>query len=587
MAIGVETGRNLTADEPAAAAPRNGIAGLLARVWRVVTLNAFSSLIRRIVFLNLAALLLLLGGILFLNQFRAGLIDARVQSLMTQGETIARQIAADAAFDNSVRRFDPGELFGGSPGAAALMPLDQQVFFSIDPSRAGQIIGQVIAPSQVFARLYDTDGGFLYDSRFATNMIFRQELPPPGQEASWFDRTWNTITGWFGRSGLPVYREIGYSNGSAYPEVASALTGERDTTTWITDRGAMMVSVAVPIQRVSAVVGVLQLSTFAGDIDAIVRDERRAILNIFALVGIVTVLLSFMLAGTIATPLRRLADAADRVKKGGLKSRPQIPDYTSRRDEIGHLSGAIREMTSSLYDRIDAIERFAADVSHELKNPLTSLRSAVETLPLAKTEDAKARLGAIIQHDVRRLDRLISDIADASRLDAELNRRDAEPVDLARLLEAVVGLAGETTPAEGATFKLEVESADDDAFITIGHDTRLSQVFNNLLDNARSFSPPGGTVTVALRRVGPDIEVAVTDDGPGIRAERIERVFERFYTDRPGQDSFGQNSGLGLSISQQIVEAHEGRIRAENITRPDGSVAGARFVVRLPAAVKA
>lgn len=592
MAIGIETERTLPADAAAAAPPRpSGLTSAPSRVLRIVSLGAFSSLTRRIVFVNLAALVLLVGGILVLNQFRAGLIDARVQSLFTQGETIARQIAADAAFDNSVRRIDPQELFAAEAGAAAgLLALDSSTFFSIDPERAGQIIGQVISPGQVRARLYDSEGGFLYDSRYATNQILTSDLPPPGSGPSWLERAWNTVTGWFGRDSLPVYRDTGWANGSAYPEVASALVGERATTTWVNDRGAMIVSVAVPVQRVSAVMGVLQLSTPAGDIDAIVSGEREAILNIFALVVVVTVLLSLLLAGTIATPLRKLADAADRVRKGGLRMRPQIPDFSRRRDEIGHLSVALREMTNSLYSRIDAIESFAADVSHELKNPLTSLRSAVETLPLAKTEAAKARLAGIIQHDVRRLDRLISDIADASRLDAELTRREAEPVDLLKLLQTVVTIAGETTPPGGPRIVLSTAEAERGGYVVSGHDIRLSQVFNNLLDNARSFSPPGSTIKVFLRRAGRDVEIIVEDEGPGIKAEQIERIFDRFYTDRPEQDSFGQNSGLGLSISRQIVEAHHGRIRPENIIRPAAGktgvaeVAGARFTVRLPAA---
>jgi two-component system sensor histidine kinase ChvG len=277
------------------------------------------------------------------------------------------------------------------------------------------------------------------------------------------------------------------------------------------------------------------------------------------------------------------------VRRGG-RGRPQIPDFSGRRDEVGHLSQAVREMTGALYNRIDAIESFAADVAHELKNPLTSLRSAVETLPLAKTPESKARLTDIIQHDVRRLDRLITDISDASRLDAELARQDAEPVDMAQLLTTIVGLARQTAGPDGPKLVLEIPKADANAWFVLGRDTRLGQVFNNLLDNARSFCSKDGTVRVAMRRRGDMIEVVVEDDGPGIRAEQVERIFERFYTDRPEGESFGQNSGLGLSITKQIVEAHRGRIFAENRTRVGADpqqppeVIGARFTVRLPAA---
>jgi len=265
----------------------------------------------------------------------------------------------------------------------------------------------------------------------------------------------------------------------------------------------------------------------------------------------------------------------------------EIPDFTKRRDEIGHLSGALRDMTDALYSRIEAIESFAADVAHELKNPLTSMRSAVETLPLAKTDASRARLLTVIEHDVKRLDRLISDISDASRLDAELQRRETGAVDLKRLLTTVVTIANEVRHDDGVTVSLKFEG-NPAAFVIPGHDSRLGQVVDNLIDNARSFSPQGGNVRVTCRRLKQEIEIVVDDDGPGVRADALEKIFQRFYTDRPHQ-GFGQNSGLGLSISKQIVEAHGGRLWVENRLAPatgDGNppeVVGARFIVRLPA----
>jgi two-component system sensor histidine kinase ChvG len=273
------------------------------------------------------------------------------------------------------------------------------------------------------------------------------------------------------------------------------------------------------------------------------------------------------------------------------RSRVEIPDMTARADEIGHLSGALREMTNSLYARIEAIESFAADVSHELKNPLTSLRSAIETLPLAKNEESRQRLLAVIQHDIKRLDRLISDISDASRLDADLQRHEAAPVNLRKLLDAVAQLANEVPRDDGVTVNVNFAPADvsDEQLTLPGNDSRLGQVIDNLVQNARSFSPQGGKVRILCTRHKDEIEVAVEDDGPGIRSDALKRIFERFYTDRP-ESRFGQNSGLGLSISRQIVEAHGGRIWAENRLTPVSKsgeaprVAGARFVVRLPAA---
>jgi two-component system sensor histidine kinase ChvG len=316
-----------------------------------------------------------------------------------------------------------------------------------------------------------------------------------------------------------------------------------------------------------------------------VEAERLAIVKVFLIAAGVMVILSVLLAGTIAGPVRRLAEGAERVRRR-IRTRVEIPDFTRRRDEIGHLSGALRDMTSALYTRIEAIESFAADVAHELRNPLTSLRSAVETLPMAKTDANRKRLLDVIEHDVRRLDRLISDISDASRLDAELQRQEVAPVNLARLLEALVKAANEVR-RDDVTVTLAFEGGPATNFQVPGHDSRLGQVVSNLLDNARSFSPPGGTVRIAVRKLKSDVEIIVDDDGPGIQPDTLEKIFERFYTDRPHQ-GFGQNSGLGLSISKQIVEAHGGRVWVENRTESAGPgeparVLGARFVVRLPA----
>jgi two-component system, OmpR family, sensor histidine kinase ChvG len=327
------------------------------------------------------------------------------------------------------------------------------------------------------------------------------------------------------------------------------------------------------------------LSTQGADIDDMVEAERLAIVKVFFVAAGVMVVLSMLLAGTIAGPVRRLADGAERVRRR-IRTRVEIPDFTRRRDEIGELSGALRDMTNALYTRIEAIESFAADVAHELRNPLTSLRSAVETLPLARNDNSRARLLAVIEHDVRRLDRLISDISDASRLDAELQRQEAAPVDLAKLLDALVKAANEIR-TDDVSVTLSFEGGSLSNFKVPGHDSRLGQVVSNLVDNARSFSPPGGTVRITCRRLKSEIEILVDDDGPGIQPEALDKIFERFYTDRPEQ-GFGQNSGLGLSISKQIIEAHGGTIRVENRITVAGRteeprVLGARFVVRLPA----
>lgn len=547
-----------------------------------------SSLTRRIVLLNLGGLFALLVGFLYLNQFRQGLIDARVQSLTTQAEIIAAAIASSATVDADALTIDPEKLLKLAPGQS--LELDQEsdpgLQFSINPDRVGPLVRRLASPTRTRARIYDRDGGLLFDSRSITarSNILGSDLPPPGaqERIGWLERLRRLIPDFAHFEKAPLYEEIGVGNGRLYPEVAAALAGQARSFTRVNHQGATVVTVAAPIQRFHTVRGVLLLSTQGGDIDDAIAGERRALLRIFLAAAAVMFLLSAALAGTIAEPIRKLAEAADRVRRG-VKSRQEIPDFTDRDDEIGHLSGALRDMTRALYNRIEAIERFAADVAHELKNPLTSLRSAVETLPIAKTEASRARLLEVIHHDVRRLDRLISDISDASRLDAELARGDREPVDLGKLCHALVDAANQIERGDGVTVRMIEQDGPIRDALVFGHDSRLGQVFNNLIDNARSFSLAGAEVRLIFRRAASGYEICVEDDGPGIPEHALERIFERFYTDRPSQ-SFGNNSGLGLSISRQIVESHGGTIRAENRVDAEGEVLGARFVVFLPEA---
>jgi len=599
--------RSLTKREPEAgvgaeekdeALPRPHRRGLgrvgdwLRRAFQFFVAQSSSSVTRRIVTLNVFGLLALSVGILYLSQFRAGLIDARVQSLLVQGQIIAGAIAASATVEtdssitinpDTLLNLQPGQSYG--PSEDALYGID----FPINPERVAPILRRLISPTKTRARIYDRDGVPLVDSRnlFGRGDILRFDLPPPtAEKPGLFERAFVAVRLWLGRGDLPLYHELGAENGKGYPEVSRALNGQDSTMVRINDRGDVIVSVAVPVQRFRAVRGALMLSTQGADIDDMVEAERLAILKVFLIAAAVMVLLSILLAGTIAEPVRRLADAAESVRRR-IRSRVEIPDFTRRRDEIGHLSGAFRDMTNALYSRIEAIESFAADVAHELKNPLTSLRSAVETLPLAKSDESRARLLNIIQHDVRRLDRLISDISDASRLDAELQRQEAAPVDFAKLLSTVVAVANEVKREDGVTVTLKFEGGGARAFLVPGHDSRLGQIIDNLIENARSFSPQNGSVRVTCRRLKDNLEILVDDDGPGVRPDAIEKIFERFYTDRPYQ-GFGHNSGLGLSISKQIAEAHGGTIWVENrlgALGEDGApaVLGARFVVRLPA----
>jgi two-component system sensor histidine kinase ChvG len=567
-----------------------------------------SPLTRRIVVLNLGGLAALLIGFLYLNQFREGLIEAKVQSLQIQAEIIAAAIAASATVETDSIAIDPEKLLQLAPGESYGLADETapSLEFSINPERIGPVLHRLASPTRTRARIYDRDGYLLLDSYSLTSRsnIMRYDLPPPARQApsSLWTRIGDGLKRLTGQSGLFVYEDPGVGNGKSYPEVTRALSGGAQSIVRVDAKRETIVLVAVPIQRFRAVRGALLLSTQGDDIDKIIASERWAIVRIFLVSSVIMFLLSLFIAGTIAEPIRRLAGAAERVRRG-TKARREIPDFTGRSDEIGHLSGALRDMTKALYDRIEAIERFAADVAHELKNPLTSLRSAVETLPVARLPESRQRLLAIIAHDVRRLDRLISDISDASRLDAEMARDDVDLVDLSRLLETVAAMANLITDTGAVRVEFAVappgplEDSRRRAFLVLGHDSRLGQVFNNLFDNARSFSAADGSVRVVLRptkdytaqgHTRDGFEITIDDDGPGIPANAFERIFERFYTDRPGQ-GFGQNSGLGLSISRQIIEAHGGRISALNrIGRPGadglGPVLGARFLIFLPKA---
>lgn len=550
----------------------------------------FSSLTRRILVLNLAALGVLVSGILYLNQFKEGLIDARVESLMTQGEIIAAAIAASATVSTDSITIDPEKLLELQAGQT-ISPTDDSIDameFPINPERVAPLLRRLISPTRTRARIYDRDANLMLDSQhlYAGGQVLRFDLPPvTNDDETYFESSVNWVMQIFRRNDLPLYEESPGGNGAAFPEVMTALTGGASTIVRMNEQGGLVVSIAVPVQRFRAVLGVLQLSTQGSDIDRIVQAERLAIVRVSAVAVFVTAILSMLLASTIANPLRRLAAAAVRVRRG-VRTREEIPDYSDRQDEIGNLSIALRDMTSALYARIEAIESFAADVSHELKNPLTSLRSAVETLPLARSPESQKRLMDVIQHDVRRLDRLITDISDASRLDAELARQDAQKVDLKTLLTNLVSAASEIRRNKQVNVTLSVGKLPPSIknYTIPGHDLRIGQVMTNLIENARSFVADGtGRIVVKLEPAGDFMRILIEDNGPGINADNIDRIFERFYTDRPSGEAFGQNSGLGLSISRQIIQAHGGTITAENIVgEKSGMVLGARFTVLLP-----
>ena len=363
-----------------------------------------------------------------------------------------------------------------------------------------------------------------------------------------------------------------------------ALAGSTATSRWSLPKGQLLLGAVAPIQRFKRVLGTLLLTAEAEEIDATIRAVRFDILKVFAIVLGVTVLLSLYLAGTIGRPVRRLAAAADVVRTGHGRA-DSIPDFTRRRDEIGELSESLRDMTEALWQRMEANESFAADVAHEIKNPLTSLRSAVETAARVTDPEKQYALMDIIQDDVKRLDRLISDISDASRLDAELARGQMESVDLYRLLSALVQLYQATSANNDSTNRRIFLSfrGDGSSLVLFGLESRLVQVFENLISYAQSFMPFGGEISLSARRERSNIIVRVEDQGPGIPNESLSAIFQRFYSERPAEEHFGQHSGLGLRISRQIVDAHGGSIHAENILGEHGECLGARFVVTFPA----
>lgn len=550
------------------------------------------SLVARIALINILGLLLLSVGILYFNQLRQGLINARSESLMVQGQIIASAIAGAATADTSSIVIDSEKL------DPELAPGDMNdilggVYFPITPDRAGPVLRRLLANTSIRGQIIDNSGSLIVDTNILADnsSIIQTNITPPHQ-LTWREYSQEPFY-WLGdklfAQNFPKHEEYGLDNNLNRTEIAAALNGATVNLTRLNAVHETTVLVVVPVQRFRAIQGVLVLSTEGGAIDSVLRAERRIVFLTFGFSALVALVLSTLLARTIARPIRRLSAAADRVRRGINHSRIEIPDFTSRSDEIGQLSGSLRHMTQALYNRIAAIEGFAADVAHELKNPLTSMRSAVETFHYAKTDAQRKKLIEIVVHDVQRMDRLISDISDASRLDAELARAEVHPINFADMITNIVAHANETAKPHAAqiAFLLANPAADRALFMILGHDSRLGQVLRNLIDNARSFTAAGSTIQIRLRRVGEEVETRIEDDGPGIPPENLERIFERFYTDRPEQ-SFGGNSGLGLAISRQVVEAHKGRIWAENrIAKKDAGgeskILGARFVIRLPA----
>lgn len=523
-----------------------------------------SPLAVRVLAINALPLVLFVVGIFYLDRYQDRLIAAETEALKTQA-----YVFAGALVEGGVRT-------------------DQDDHLYLVPEAATSVLTRLVEAADRRARLFAPDGSLIADSRdiLGERLIQVEALPPPSINPLFriAEYLHDEITVRLpARTGMPLYVEAESQSAEDFVDVMAAVHGEASATVWRTRDDGLMLTAAVPVQHLKQVLGTVMLSIDGDVIDAAVRQVRLEIGSMGLLALTATILLSIYFANTMVDPIRRLAGAADRVRRGhGFQQ--ELPDFQRRGDEIGDLSGSLRDMTEALRDRMVAIERFAADVAHEIKNPLTSLRSAVETAARIKETDRRDALMAIVLEDVRRIDRLISDISRASRLDAELSRSAPEEIDLGQMLCMLAESHNLTRAVEGGPY-LELATPPSAGLYVLGIEDRLVQVFQNLISNAVSFSPLDGTVSLSAQVVrGDEIEAQVIDEGPGIPEGKEEAIFDRFYSERPVDEKFGTHSGLGLSICRQIVEAHEGRIQARNRYGKDGLVLGAVFTVRLPRA---
>ncbi len=530
----------------------------------------------RILAVNVVAPLVLVMGLLYMGQYRDSLISAELETIKIQAQLFAGAIA-----EGAVKPVERGTPF--------LFARPEEIETMV-PELSRRMVRRLGETTSNRTRLFDMDGDMVADSQKLSGPGGVVHMVPLGPPDAGFSIS--LMIAYLGtkllelmpvKNTLPLYPYTSSERIGYYPDAAEAIKGRVSASAWKTSDGKIVMTAAAPVQKSRQIMGVVMLTRTGREIEAAMVQVRFDVLTAFMGALSITFFLSLYLAGIIGSPLKKLARAAEAIRQG--KSRAtDIPDMSRRGDEIGDLSVSLRDMTQALWDRMDTIERFAADVAHEIKNPLTSLRSAVETVAKVDNASDRDRLMEIIQHDVQRLDRLISDISNASRLDAELSRDEMGAVDLRPLLEQLADLNRapmERGAAGGGSSNIVLEIPQKKDVIVRGTEGRLAQVFENLISNALSFSPPGGSVYV---RVVPDkktVKITVEDEGPGIPENKLDNIFERFYSERPKHEDFGVHSGLGLSIAKQIVEAHGGRIFAENMKAGDGRVTGACFTVIL------
>jgi two-component system sensor histidine kinase ChvG len=532
-----------------------------------------SPLLRRILLVNALPLALLVVALLYLDQYQNGLLEAEVSALREQAKVFAGALGESAVRDPDS---DNPKLI-----PEVVRPLLRRL---TDPTPNAQ------------AKIYGPDGTVIADSRVregSGGTVTTEPLPPAADPGMFlgavsfiYDKVLSLLPH---ESSLPplVVDNTPSAGGfdwqpDAKEEVRlSGSDNGREMPPYIrrTRENRLLVTVAEPVERNRHTVGIILLTRDAREVDGSLFAIRASILGLFGVALVLTVLLSWYLSLTIARPILRLAAAASQMREGKGRQGAVPVTLRERGDEVGALARALSNSATALWARMDAIERFAADVAHELKNPLSSIRSAIETMRRVEEPAGRRRLLAIINDDVQRLDRLISDISDASRVDAELSRTATEKIDVAPILATLAEIADATRKDDDAHVVLDAPS---EGLCVRAVEGRLVQVLRNLIANAQSFSPSGGRIGLRARETGAVVEISVEDEGPGIPEAKLENVFERFYSERPQGERFGQHSGLGLSISRQIVEALGGRISAENRRDEAGRVLGARFVVRLP-----
>ena len=532
-----------------------------------------SPLLRRILLVNALPLALLLAALLYLDQYQNGLLEAEVQALREQA-----RIYAGALGESAVREQDPEH------------PL-------LQPDLARPLLRRLTEPTpNAQARLYAPDGQLIADSRVregAGGAVVTEPLPPAanrGPVLGTIGSVYDKLLSLLPHQSQGPFVEISPDAAGVewQPDVKEELrmTGsnlKREMPPYIrrTQDDRLLVTVAEGVLRNRHTVGIVLLTREAREVDDSLLAIRMSILGLFSLALVLTVGLSWYLSLTIARPILRLAGAAHDMREGKGRAGTVPLSLLKRQDEVGELAVALKESAAALWARMDATERFAADVAHEIKNPLSSIRSAIETLRRIEDPGQQRRLLAIIADDVIRMDRLISDISDASRIDAELSRTATEPIDVVPLLATLAEIDDATRREGDPVIRLDLPPGP---LVVQAVEGRLVQVLRNLIGNARSFSPTNGTIKLQASESAGVVEIAIADQGPGIPSAKLEDVFERFYSERPASEQFGKHSGLGLSISRQIVHALKGRIAAENILDGAGQVAGARFVVRLPRA---